>query len=102
MVEISTTLLVAAKTVTLLCGAALTTLTYRAYSRTDSAAMRALALGIGLVTAGGVLAGSLNQFFGVPIATSSVVESVFMAAGFLVMTYSLYADRLYSSPETGR
>lgn len=93
MVEISTTLFIAAKAVTLVCGVALTTVTYRAYSRTGSAAMRALSLGIGLVTAGGVLAGSLNQFLGVPVATSSAVESVFMAAGFLVMTYSLYADQ---------
>ena len=100
MVEISTTLLVAAKTVTLVCGVALTTLTYRAYSRTGSAAMRALALGIGLVTTGGVLAGTLNQLLGVPVAASSVVESVFMAAGFLVMTYSLYVDG--PSRETGR
>ena len=94
MVHLSTLLLVAAKTVTLACGIVLTTLTYRAYRRTQSAAMRVLCLGLGLVTAGGVLAGSLHQLVGLPLATSTTIESVFTAAGFGVLTYSLYANRL--------
>jgi len=94
MVSLSTVFLVAAKTLTLACGAVLTTLTYRAYKRTRSTAMRVLSLGIGLVTAGAVLAGSLNQLVGVPLVLSTTVESLFTAAGFIVMTYSLYADRL--------
>jgi len=56
--------------------------------------MRVLSLGIGLVTAGAVLAGSLNQLVGVPLVLSTTVESLFTAAGFIVMTYSLYSDRL--------
>lgn len=88
----STALLIAAKTVTLACGFLLTMLTYRAYRRTGSTPMRVLAVGIGLVTAGGVLAGSLNQLAGVPVDMSATVESLFTAAGFLVMTYSLYSD----------
>lgn len=92
--HLSTVLLVVAKTVTLVCGVVLTTLTYRAYRRTQSGAMRMLCLGLGLVTAGGVLAGSLNQLVGLPVATSATIESVFMAAGFIVLTYSLYANRL--------
>jgi len=103
MVHLSTVLLVAAKTVMLSCGIALTTVTYRAYTRSGAPAMRALSSGIGLVTAGGVLAGSLHQLVGVPVATSSAVESVFMAVGFAVMTYSLYADQpTAASQETGR
>lgn len=94
MVTLSTVLLVAAKTLTLACGVVLTTLTYRAYRRTRSTAMRVLSLGIGLVTAGAVLAGSLHQVAGVPVVVSTTVESLFTAAGFLVMTYSLYSDRL--------
>lgn len=92
MLHPSTALLVAAKTVTLACGVLLTTLTYRAYRRTGSMPMRVLAVGIGLVTAGGVLAGSLNQLVGVPVVVSTTVESLFTAAGFLVMTYSLYSE----------
>jgi len=94
MVSLSTTVLVAAKTLTLACGVVLTTLTHRAYRRTRSTAMRVLSVGIGLVTAGAVLAGSLNQLAGVPLVLSTTVESLFTAAGFLVMTYSLYSDRL--------
>jgi len=93
MLHLSTVTLVVAKSVMLVCGAVLTTLTYRAYSRSRSAAMRALTLGIGLVTIGGVLAGSLHQVVGVPVAASMAVESVFMALGFAVMTYSLYVER---------
>ena len=94
MVSLSTVFLVAAKTLTLACGVVLTTLTYRAYRRTRSTAMRVLSVGIGLVTAGAVLAGSLNQLAGLPLVISTTVESLFTAAGFLVMTYSLYSDRL--------
>ena len=94
MVSPSTVLLIAAKTLTLACGVVLTTLTHRAYRRTRSRAMRVLSVGIGLVTAGAVLAGSLNQLAGVPLVLSTTVESIFTAAGFLVMTYSLYSDRL--------
>lgn len=97
MVSLSTVFLVAAKTLTLACGVVLTTLTYRAYRRTGSTAMRVLSLGIGLVTAGAVLAGSLNQLAGVPLVVSTTVESLFTAAGFIVMTYSLYSDRLTDS-----
>lgn len=92
MLHPSTGLLIATKTVTLACGLLLTLLTYRAYRRTRSKPMRVLALGIGLVTTGGVLAGSLNQLAGVPVDLSATVESLFTAAGFLVMTYSLYSD----------
>jgi hypothetical protein len=93
MIHLSTIVLIAAKTVTLLCGVILTTLTFRAYRRTDATAMRALSLGIGLVTVGGVLAGTLNQVFDTSIRISMTVESVFIAGGFLVMTYSLYAEQ---------
>jgi len=97
MLHPSTVLLVATKTLTLACGLVLTTLTCRAYRRTRSTAMRVLSVGIGLVTAGAVLAGSLNQLLGVPLVVSTTVESLFTAAGFLVMTYSLYSDRLAGS-----
>lgn len=94
MVSLATAVLVAAKTLTLACGMVLTALAYRAYRRSHSAPMRVLSVGIGLVTMGAVLAGSLNQLVGVPLVMSTTVESVFTAAGFLVMTYSLYSDRL--------
>jgi len=89
----TTVLLVGAKAVTLLCGVALTTLAYRAYRRTMAPAMRALCLGIGLVSVGSLLAGGLNQLLGVSIAQSVTIESVFTASGLLVLTYSLYTEQ---------
>jgi hypothetical protein len=89
----STVVLIVAKTVTLLCGVALTTLTYRAYRRTMAPAMRALCLGIGLVSVGSLLAGGLNQLLGFAVAESAAVQSVFTASGFAVLTYSLYTEQ---------
>ncbi|WP_276273896.1 DUF7521 family protein [Haloarcula litorea] len=88
-----TVLLVAAKTVTLLCGVVLTWLTYKAYRRTGSPAMRALWVGIGFVTAGAMLAGGVHQLLGLPVALSSTVQSLFTATGFAVLTYSLYTEQ---------
>lgn len=105
MLHLSTVVLVAAKTITLLCGVVLTTMTFRAYRRTGAKSMRALSCGIGLVTAGAVIAGSLDQLLGTGIKLSLIVESVFIAGGFLVMTYSLYAEQPpadVNAPESDR
>lgn len=91
MIE-STALLVATKTATLVFGGLLTYLSFRASRRTGSPALRALAVGIGLVTAGAILGGGLHQLLGVALEWSVVVQSVFTAAGFGLLTYSLYTD----------
>jgi hypothetical protein len=91
MIE-STALLVATKTATLVFGGLLTYLSFRASRRTGSPALRALAVGIGLVTAGAILGGGLHQLLGVKLEWSVVVQSVFTAAGFGLLTYSLYTD----------
>jgi len=98
-----TLLLVIAKTATLTFGTLLTYLSHSAYRRTGSGALRALAVGIGLVTAGAILGGGLHQLLGLPLRTSVIVQSVFTAAGFAVLTYSLYTDREPDrSPESVR
>lgn len=86
------TLLVAAQTATLVFGGAITVLAFRAYRRTESLALYALAVGIGLLTAGSLVGGVLHQLFGSAIETGVVVQSCFTAAGFAVLTYSLYTD----------
>ncbi|WP_424019286.1 DUF7521 family protein [Halorientalis pallida] len=88
----STTLLTAAKAVTLLFGGILTLLSLRAYRRTGSPALRALAVGIGLVTTGAILGGALHQILGLPLEASATLQSVFTAIGFGVLTYSLYTE----------
>jgi O-antigen/teichoic acid export membrane protein len=93
MLGANAVLLIGMKTVTLLCGVILTTLTFRAYRRTRAPAMRALCLGIGFVTLGAILGGSLHQFVGMPVAQSVTVEELFTAAGFFILTYSVYTDQ---------
>lgn len=55
--------------------------------------MRALCLGLGLVSVGSLLAGGHNQFIGFSVADSAAIRRVFTASGFVVLTYSLYTDR---------
>lgn len=88
----TTIVLVAAKTATVAFGGALTYLTYRAFQRTQSNALRALAVGIGLLTAGALVGGALHQGFGVALDVSVTIQSVFTAAGLASMTYSLFID----------
>jgi hypothetical protein len=92
MVAETRVLLVAAKTVTLVCGGALTALSARAARRTGSPALRALAVGIGLLTVGALAGGVGHQYLGLSLGASVSVQSVFTAAGLGVMTYSLYAE----------
>lgn len=84
-------LIVASKTATLLCGGLVTTLAYRAYARTGSPALRALAFGLAFVTVGALVAGALHQFVGVSLQAGVAVQSAFTALGFVVLAYSLYA-----------
>ena len=88
-----TLLLVIAKAATLTFGTLLTYFSYSAYRRTNSSALRALTVGIGLVTIGAILGGSLHQLADFPLRTSVAVQSVFTATGFAVLTYSLYTER---------
>lgn len=88
----SIALLTAAKTVTALFGGTLTLLSVRAFRRTGSPALRALAGGIGLVTAGVVVGGVFHQVLALSLRTSVTLQSVFTALGFGVLTYSLYTD----------
>jgi hypothetical protein len=84
--------LAAMKSVTLVFGGILTWLSMRAYRRTGAPALRALGLGIGLVTAGAFLGGLLHQTDVLGLELSVSVQSVFTAVGFGVLTYSLYVD----------
>ena len=80
------------KTLTLVFGGVLTYLSYKAFRRTDSCALRALTVGIALLTGGALLGGVLHQIGGLTLEYSVSVQSVFTALGFGVMTYSLFAD----------
>jgi len=94
------TYVIVTNTVTLVCGGTVTLLARRAYLRTRSPSLGALTVGLGLVTAGALLAGGLHQFFGVGFETSVGVQSTFTAVGFVVLAYSLYAR--WDSPDSSR
>ena len=88
----TTLVLALTKAATLVFGTLLTYLSWRAYRRTGAPALRALTVGIGLVTTGAVVGGLLHQFLGIGIVAAAGVQSVFTATGFAVLTYSLYAE----------
>jgi hypothetical protein len=83
--------IVAAKTVTLLLGGLITYMTARAYRRTGAPSLRALAIGFGVVTLGGLLAGA-GEAVGLALQDSVLIQSVVTAVGFAVITYSLYQE----------
>jgi divalent metal cation (Fe/Co/Zn/Cd) transporter len=87
-----TTLVVALKTVTLVLGGLVTYFALKAYRRTDSPALRALAIGFGVVTLGAFLAGLADQIVGLDRTFVLVIESALAAVGFGIITYSLYVD----------
>lgn len=85
-------IVVAANTVTLLFGSFVTAMTLRAYRRTGSRALFLLGVGFGLVTLGSLVGGALHQVTGASLVLSVAVHSVFTAAGFLAVSYSLYVE----------
>lgn len=87
-----TTAVVIVKAVSLAFGALVTYYAARAYGRTGSNALRALAVGFGLVTLGALAAGVLDQFLTVGRSVALLVESSFTTLGFAVIFYSLYVD----------
>lgn len=84
--------IVAMKTITLMLGGLITYFAYRASRRTDSVALRALTLGFAVITGGAILAGALNQFAGLRLQLSVLIQSVATALGFAIITYSLYVE----------
>lgn len=82
----------AAKTVTLVLGGLITYLTAKAYRRTGAPSLRALAIGFGIITVGGVIAGVGDLTGMADLQTNVFIQSAVTAVGFAVITYSLYQD----------
>lgn len=86
------TAIVAMKTVTLLLGGLITYFSLRAFQRTRSRALGALAAGFGIITAGSIIAGAMNLAFQIDLQYSVLLQSVATAIGFSVITYSIYLE----------
>jgi len=102
--------LVALKTITLLLGGLITYLSYKAYQRSQARPLWYLAIGFGIVTAGTLLAGVIDQVVGLWIGdgaistpfgdfgqnavtdTALIIETALTAIGFAVIVYSLYTE----------
>lgn len=82
----------ALKTLTLCLGAVITYYSYKAYRRTKTRALGALALGFGIVTMGAFLAGALDTLAPFNRQLAFVVESAFTAVGFAAIFYALFVD----------
>lgn len=88
----TTILVVALKSLTLVLGGLITYYSYRAYRRTGSRPLRALAIGFGIVTLGALLAGVADLLPGIEQNVALAVESGFTVLGFAVIVYSLFVD----------
>lgn len=85
-----TTLIIGLKTLTLVLGGLITYLSLKAYRRTGNEALGYLSAGFATVTLGTLLAGVADQVLQAGFEVGLLIESVLIAAGMLVIVYSLY------------
>ncbi|WP_049928843.1 DUF7521 family protein [Halopiger goleimassiliensis] len=83
--------IVASNAATLATGGAVATLAYRAFRRTGSAALRAVALGFAVIVAGSVVGGLVHLLWD-DIALGVALQSFATAGGFAILLYSLYTE----------
>lgn len=76
----------------LLLGGLITYYSYRAYQRTGSRSLRALAGGFFLVVTGSIIGGLMHTVMDIDVLLSLVVDSILTALGFALLLYSLYTD----------
>jgi hypothetical protein len=84
--------IVALKTLTLILGAAIAYLAYKAYSRTGARPLQFLAYGFGFITLGSLLAGVVDQVLQLGFRLGQLVETALVTVGFAVILYSLYVE----------
>ncbi|PSP28715.1 hypothetical protein BRC65_01645 [Halobacteriales archaeon QH_2_65_14] len=89
----TTTLIIGFKTLTLALGGLITFLAFKAYRRTGARSLGALSLGFAIVTLGTFLAGVVDQVLAAGFLAGLLIESALIAAGFLVIVYSLYTTK---------
>ena len=87
-----TTGIIVMKTGIFVLGGLITYFSVKAYRNTGSGALRALAVGFGIITLGALLAGTFDVVLGVSFATGLLIDAVMTFVGFAIITYSLYAE----------
>ncbi|QRV17059.1 hypothetical protein JMJ58_09410 [Haloterrigena salifodinae] len=86
-----TLLIAAANTATFVTGGAVAALAYRAFRRTGSAALRAVAIGFSVIVAGSI-GGAIAHVGADNVALGVAIQSSCIAVGFTILLYSLYAE----------
>ncbi|QSG09371.1 DUF7521 family protein [Halapricum desulfuricans] len=89
----STSLLVAAETIIFVCSGVLASLSYRAYRRRRSRSLGALCGGLSLVAIGTLIGGLLIALGIGTFVHAASTSAAFVAVGFVVVTYGMYAGR---------
>ncbi|MFB6154302.1 MAG: hypothetical protein ABEJ22_00285 [Haloferacaceae archaeon] len=84
--------IVVVKTGILLFGGLITYFSLKAYRRTGAPALRALTIGFGVVTLGGLLGGIVDQVLHIPFGIGILLDASLTLLGFVVITYSMYAE----------
>jgi energy-converting hydrogenase Eha subunit F len=84
--------IVVVKTGILLFGGLITYFSMKAYRRTGAPALRALTIGFGIITLGGLLGGIVDQVLRIPFGVGILLDASLTLLGFIVITYSMYAD----------
>lgn len=91
--------LVVAKLITVLIGLVIAATAYRGYRRSGSEPMRSLAVGFVVISVGAVVEGVLFDVFGFSIFWAGTVQTAIVAAGMLVILYSLYGQHEMYAPD---
>ncbi|WP_247729258.1 DUF7521 family protein [Halovivax limisalsi] len=84
------TVLVVVKIGLLVLGSAVSLLAYRAYRRTGIDGLQFFAVGLLIITLGTALVGVLHHAVGIGLTAGLLIESLFIGAGFVVISYALY------------
>lgn len=82
--------MVGVKSINVVLGGLITYYAYRAYRRSRSTPIGAVAVGFALITVGGVIGGAIDLLSAMPTTDAIVAQDVFVAAGFLAILYSLF------------
>ncbi|MFC7045790.1 hypothetical protein ACFQH6_10560 [Halobacteriaceae archaeon GCM10025711] len=86
-----TPVIIALKALSVTLGLFITYFAYKAYTRTENPALRALSAGFALFTLGALIAGFVGPAVLSPdLATT--VDSAFTTLGFAVFLYALYVE----------
>ncbi|MDQ2050288.1 hypothetical protein RBH26_07295 [Natronolimnohabitans sp. A-GB9] len=94
-------LIAVTNTATLFTGGAVALLSYRAFKRTKSQALQAVAVGFGFIVVGSV-SGAIAHLYGGSVGLGVAIQSAFTAGGFTILLYSLYAETTTTTTVTIR